>query len=143
VKKNPRAGFDLKGSRGIDTLPPAFRDELQKVFKPELLNRIDEIVLFKPLNSGTLSRIVQLQLNELRRQLNSHGHDLFVNPRAVEHIAELCADTNYGARPIKRMIRNLIQVPISELILENGSGSKTERRIEIDLTDGEITVQTN
>lgn len=143
VKKNPRAGVDLKGSRGIDTLPPAFRDELQKVFKPELLNRIDEIVLFKPLNSGALSSIVELQLDELRRQLKSNGHDLLVSPRAVEHIAELCADTNYGARPIKRMIRNLIQVPISELILENGSGSETERRIEIDLTDGEITVQTN
>ncbi|MEZ4490551.1 MAG: AAA family ATPase [Cyanobacteriota/Melainabacteria group bacterium] len=136
-KKNPRAS---NNSKGIDTLPPAFRDELQKVFKPELLNRIDEIVLFKPLNKKALNNIVELQLDELRGHLESSGYKLLVSSRAREHIADLCADTNYGARPIKRMIRNLIQVPISELILAGASELENKKKIEIDLLDGEITV---
>lgn len=137
---NPRA---QAGSTGIDSLSPAFRDELQKTFKPELLNRIDEIVRFKPLNGEALKAIVQLQLEELRSHMKSTGHELLVAPQVVEHIANLCTDTDYGARPIKRMIRNLIQVPVSELILENGSEMETDRdrKIRIDITDGEIRVK--
>ncbi|MEZ4544307.1 MAG: hypothetical protein R3C24_10435, partial [Cyanobacteriota/Melainabacteria group bacterium] len=98
------------------------------------------IVLFKPLNKKALNNIVELQLDELRGHLESSGYKLLVSSRAREHIADLCADTNYGARPIKRMIRNLIQVPISELILAGASELENKKKIEIDLLDGEITV---
>ena len=97
------------------------RDEinrvLQQTFKPEFLNRLDEIVVFHSLTKDDLSRIVDIQLNHVRELLSDRDFKLEVTPAAREMIIEAGTDIEYGARPLKRAIQNELQNPLATEIL--------------------------
>jgi ATP-dependent Clp protease ATP-binding subunit ClpB len=91
---------------------------LESHFKPEFLNRIDEIVLFKVLTRDVLSQIVELQVDELRSRLEDKNIKVDVSLKAKELLAERGYDPVYGARPLKRIIQQDIQNPLALKILE-------------------------
>jgi ATP-dependent Clp protease ATP-binding subunit ClpB len=92
--------------------------ELRRAFKPEFLNRVDDIIIFKPLGTAEIERIVDLQLKRLERLLRDKKVTIEVTPEAKQLIAEEGYDPAFGARPLKRTIQRLIQNPLALAILE-------------------------
>jgi ATP-dependent Clp protease ATP-binding subunit ClpB len=90
---------------------------LQKTFRPEFLNRIDEIIQFMPLDKSEIQQIVQLQLNKVKALLAENGVDLQFSDAAVLQIAEAGFDPQFGARPVKREIQRQVLNPLSKDIL--------------------------
>jgi len=93
-------------------------DALRAEFKPEFLNRVDEIVVFRPLSREDLSQIVEIQLQRLRKLLAERHLTLELGDKAREAVADAGYDPVYGARPLKRAIQRMIQDPLSTKILE-------------------------
>ena len=93
-------------------------DLLKKSIKPEFLNRIDEIIMFHPLTREEVQRIVELQLKNVRKMLEKSGVKLIVTKKAVEFIASVGFDPQFGARPIKRVIQKKLLNELSKMILE-------------------------
>ena len=111
---------------------------LKKHFRPEFLNRIDEIVTFKPLEKSELRQIIDLLLKDIYEKMAEKGAELTVTEEAKEIILEKGYDQKYGARPLKRAIRTLVEDKLAKLSLtgEIRKGS----RIIADAKDGDITV---
>ncbi len=112
---------------------------LRGIFKPEFLNRIDETIFFKALTLGELSRIVDIQANYLRELLHEQELELEITPDAKELLATRGFNPIYGARPLKRIICQLVENPLSKLILAN-KYSKGDKII-IDVKDDEIVFE--
>jgi ATP-dependent Clp protease ATP-binding subunit ClpB len=93
-------------------------DAMQKHFKPEFLNRVDDIIIFRPLGMREIEHIVDLQLARFERMLADRKLALEVTPEARQHLAEEGYDPSFGARPLKRAIQRLIQNPLAMQILE-------------------------
>jgi ATP-dependent Clp protease ATP-binding subunit ClpB len=97
------------------------RDEITGVlrahFRPEFLNRIDEIVAFHPLDREHLAQIVKIQLSRVRILLSERGFDLEVTPEAIEYLTDVGYNPDFGARPLKRAIQRELQDPLALSIL--------------------------
>ena len=100
-------------------------DRLRAEFKPEFLNRVDDVIIFKSLGIEQLRRIIKVQLESLRRMLGERKIDLILDPSAEELLAREGFDPVYGARPLKRAIQNLIQNPLAMKLL-NGEIKQNE-----------------
>ncbi len=92
--------------------------DLRRMFKPEFLNRVDDIILFRPLAAAQIERIVEIQLRRLERLLADRKITIDVSPEAKKLLAEEGYDPAFGARPLKRAIQNLIQNPLAMAVLE-------------------------
>jgi ATP-dependent Clp protease ATP-binding subunit ClpB len=92
-------------------------EQLRAAFKPEFLNRIDDVIIFKRLGLGELRQIIKIQLEGLRRMLAERKVDLVLDPSAEELLAREGFDPVYGARPLKRAIQSLIQNPLAMKLL--------------------------
>ena len=100
------------------------KQELERVFRPEFINRIDEIVVFHKLNQEHLSSIVDLELDKVKKRLKSHGLMLELNDEARTRLIEKGTDEKFGARPLRRAIESLIEDPLSEEILRGSFRGK-------------------
>ena len=110
--------------------------ELRAHFRPEFLNRVDEIVLFKPLTLAEIERIVDLQLNLLRGRLAERHIEIELSSTAKELIARRGYDPVYGARPLKRIIQRELETRLSRALLK---GEITDHsRVEVVAKKGEI-----
>ena len=92
-------------------------EDLKKTFKSEFINRIDEIVVFNLLEEADLKAIIKIQIDSLRNRLNEKNIFIDMDDKVINRIANEGFDQEYGARPIKRVIRQLIENPISSKIL--------------------------
>ena len=127
-----------EGNQG-DGVDPRVLAELQKYFRPEFLNRIDEIVRFHPLTRDDLSRIVDIQLARVGQSLAERKLSLSVTERAKEHLAKLGYDPDFGARPLKRVIQRSILNPLSVELLSGKLRSGDHIQVDIDPKKGEFT----
>jgi ATP-dependent Clp protease ATP-binding subunit ClpB len=110
--------------------------ELRAHFRPEFLNRVDEIVLFKPLTLAEITRIVDLQLNLLRARLAERHIELELTDTARELLARRGYDPLYGARPLKRVIQREFETKLSRALLK---GDITDHsRVEVTAKKGEL-----
>ena len=91
---------------------------LQRAFRPEFLNRVDEVVVFHPLTAEQIGRIVDIQLERVEELLAGRGIRLNVTPAARRHLAEVGWDPAFGARPLKRAIQRELQDKLAMKILE-------------------------
>jgi len=114
-------------------------DALREFFRPEFLNRVDEIVEFQPLSRDQLGEIVELQLQRLRARLADRGLDLVLTPAAMEEIADAGWDPAYGARPLKRAIQRLVENPLAKQLLEGAFGDGDT--VLVDAADGELSFE--
>jgi ATP-dependent Clp protease ATP-binding subunit ClpB len=101
-----------------DQMKTAVLDELRKRFRPEFLNRIDEIVVFHTLTEADLTKIVEIQLGNLRKRLAERKVTLALTESAKRHIVRTGSDLAYGARPLKRAIQKEIETPLARLLLK-------------------------
>ena len=95
----------------------ASRDMLRKTFRPEFLNRIDDIITFKPLTKEQIGQVVELQMNRVKKMLAPQGFELRWTPAAIEYLAEVGYDPEFGARPVKRAIQDYVLNDLSKKIL--------------------------
>jgi ATP-dependent Clp protease ATP-binding subunit ClpB len=102
-----------------DEMREAVHEALKARFLPEFLNRIDDIVIFHPLDQGEIRKIVALQLQVLAGRLHDAGLELSVSEAAIDEIASVGYDPTYGARPLKRVIQKQVQNPLATAILKN------------------------
>jgi ATP-dependent Clp protease ATP-binding subunit ClpB len=115
-----------------DTVMAVLRDH----FRPEFLNRIDEIIVFKALSQEQLTKIVDIQLQKLEKRLSDRRVKLAVTDAARKLLAERGWDPVYGARPLKRTIQRLVQDPLAMMLLEGKFGEGDT--VEVDVKDGEL-----
>jgi ATP-dependent Clp protease ATP-binding subunit ClpB len=111
---------------------------LQSHFRPEFLNRVDEIVMFKPLTLAEIERIVDLQLEELRERLADMRIALDVTAEARRFIADQGFDPAYGARPLRRYISREVETQVGRALLRGDAADGGT--ISVDVVDGEITM---
>jgi ATP-dependent Clp protease ATP-binding subunit ClpC len=109
--------------------------ELKKTFKPEFINRLDGVIVFHSLNNTEIRRIADLLLNRLRKQIQEQDLTLDVSDEAMDLLAKRGYDPNFGARPLRRIIQNLIEDPLAEGMLESKfhAGGTIEVSVENDL----------
>ena len=91
--------------------------EMKRRFKPEFLNRVDDIIMFKPLDKEGIRRIIDIFLNELRRRLSDRNIDLSITDSAKDILINEGYDPIYGARPLKRYIGNILETKIAKMII--------------------------
>jgi ATP-dependent Clp protease ATP-binding subunit ClpB len=113
--------------------------QLQRIFRPEFLNRIDEIVVFHTLGAEHLTRIVDIQLNRLRKLLMDRKITLDVSDGAKAHLAQVGYDPAFGARPLKRVIQHELQDPLSLAIL--GGQYREGSTVHVEEEDGTLVLQ--
>ncbi|HLB05058.1 MAG TPA: AAA family ATPase, partial [Gaiellaceae bacterium] len=113
----------------------AMRDQ----FRPEFLNRIDEIVVFHALTREQLGEIVELQLARLRRRLAERGLSIELTPAAKELVGDAGWDPTYGARPLKRALQRLVENPLALSLLE-GAFAEGDT-VLVDARDGEVVFE--
>ena len=109
----------LKEGESLELIDRQVNDELLKVFKPELVNRFDEVVLFKPLSQEDLQKIVQLKLTSLQNQMKEKGYLVEFNQDLVSELGKRGFDPVMGARPLRRLIQDTLEANLSKLILQN------------------------
>ena len=98
---------------------------LNRTFPPEFVNRLDNVVVFHPLNDDALAQILTLELHPLKLRLEAMGYKLQLTKKTKEQLLERSRDRKYGARPLKRAIQTLIEDPITDILLSG----KTENKI--------------
>jgi len=116
----------------------AVNDELKKHFKPEFLNRLDDIVIFNPLGLEAITKIVDILFADVKKKLAARNIEITLTEAAKAYIAEAGFDPVYGARPLKRALYEQVEDRLAELILEDKivEGSK----VAFDVVDGEVVV---
>ena len=115
------------------------REQMREFFRPEFLNRIDEVVEFEPLTKDQLAEIVELQLERLRTRLAERGIGLELTDEAKQALADAGWDPTYGARPLKRAIQRLVENPLALRLLE---GDVTDGdTVRVDAQNGELVFE--
>jgi ATP-dependent Clp protease ATP-binding subunit ClpB len=116
--------------------------ELRKDFRPEFLNRVDEIIVFHALSMEHLKRIVDIQLGRLRQRLAERNIQLELDDAAREHLVKVGHDPAYGARPLKRIIQREIETALGRRLLEGKVHDGQTVRVGYDGKRGELTFTT-
>ena len=106
--------------------------EMKKLFRPEFLNRIDEIIVFKSLTDEQVAQIVELMVADLRERMIAQNMSINLTPAATKLIAKEGTDTTFGARPLRRAIQRLLEDPLSEQILEGKWQSGSIVDVDVD-----------
>ena len=114
-------------------------EALREFFRPEFLNRIDEVVEFHPLSREQIGEIVELQLRRLRERLADRGLSLELTDEAKELVAEAGWDPTYGARPLKRALQRLVENPLAMRLLEGDFAEGDTVRVDSD--NGELVFE--
>ncbi len=120
IKKRGRLGFQVQQDEEGDyrSMRDRLMDEVRKAFRPEFLNRIDEIIVFHSLTRENLRQIVDLMLQRVAKRVEEHGLKLEVSERAKEILVDEGYNPEFGARPLRRAITRLVEDPLSEEMLK-------------------------
>jgi ATP-dependent Clp protease ATP-binding subunit ClpB len=128
----------LRDGDSAESVREQVMEEVRKAFRPEFLNRLDEILLFNRLSRGHMTDIVDIQLGRLKRLLADRKIELKLDKQAMQWLANRGYDPVYGARPLKRVIQRSLQNPLATLILEGRI--KDGEAVEVGVDKGELSV---
>ena len=142
LKKNRYVGFNLQdGERDYEDMKAQMLEALKKAFRPEFLNRVDEMIVFHSLEKEHLREIVSLMSNELTKRLAEHDIVLELTDEAKLKITDVGYDPEYGARPLRRALQKHVEDRLSEELL--GGMVLTGGKVIVDVEDGEFVVKTD
>ncbi|MDP2377521.1 AAA family ATPase, partial [Reyranella sp.] len=128
----------LAEGQSTETVREQVMDEVRRAFRPEFLNRLDEILLFNRLSRAHMTDIVDIQLGQLRKLLADRKIGLELDKKALQWLANRGYDPVYGARPLKRVIQRNLQNPMATLLLEGRI--KDGETVEVGVENGELTI---
>lgn len=140
IGRGKSLGFHAEDQRfDLASIKEAALSELKRLFNPEFLNRVDEVVVFHPLSKEEAGRVLDLMLTELERRLAEKGLALEIKKAAKEYLVEKGYDVTYGARPMRRLLTRTLEDPIAADVI---AGKYTPGYTALaDLKDGEIVVR--
>jgi ATP-dependent Clp protease ATP-binding subunit ClpB len=136
--------LSYKGSfagENYERMKEAVLDELRHHFRPEFLNRVDEIIVFHSLSEEHLKQIVEIQLGRLRQRLEERHITLELTEAAKEHLVRVGYDPAYGARPLKRALQREVETPLARLVLKGEVRDGQQVRVDYDGRKGQLTFQ--
>jgi ATP-dependent Clp protease ATP-binding subunit ClpC len=125
--------------RIYDRMKTHVMEELRRTFRPEFLNRVDEIIVFRPLTRDQIKLIVDILMERVRREIRGQGMDLVMTDAARALLAEEGYDPQYGARPLRRAIQRLVEDPLSDDMLQGKFSQGDE--ITLDARDGQVVFE--
>jgi len=145
IKRQANLGFALKRDEQVeeklayDEMRKKLMDALRRVFRPEFINRVDSVIVFRSLAMEDIKQIVQLELNKVSERLEEHDICLSATPEALDLLAELGYDPDMGARPLRREIQHKVEDVLSDgLLAGNYEDGDT---IQVDVEEGEIVLR--
>lgn len=112
--------------------------ELKKIFRPEFLNRLDDIIVFKKLSSESIEKITKLMLDEFKKRANNRNIDVGISDDVIKYISKVGFDDTYGARPLRRAIQSNIEDKFAEAMLDGNI--KENSKVNIDIKDDNIII---
>ncbi len=125
--------------RTYDRMKTHVMEELRRTFRPEFLNRVDEIIVFRPLTRDQITAIVEILMERVRREIRGQGMELILTTAARDLLAQEGFDPQYGARPLRRAIQRLVEDPLSDDMLR-GKFSAGDK-IVLDVRDGQAVFE--
>ncbi len=134
--------LQYKGSfagEGYERMKAAVLEEMRRHFRPEFLNRVDEVIVFHALSEEHLEQIVEIQLGHLRRRLTERHIGLELTDAARKHLVQVGFDPAYGARPLKRTIQKEIETAVGRLLLQGKVRDSQTVRVDYDPGQGGLT----
>lgn len=141
LKRNKYVGFNLQDSKqDYKDMKDKVLEELKRAFRPEFLNRIDEIIVFHALEKSHLQEIVSLLLDTLIKRMKEQNIDLTLTEKAKEKITELGYEPDYGARPLRRAIQKHVEDLLSEELLKGNIAPG--QKVTVDVDDDKFVVKT-
>jgi ATP-dependent Clp protease ATP-binding subunit ClpC len=139
ISKDSRLGFSAgSGLMSGAEIETAAMSELRRIFSPEFINRVDEIVVFNPLDRAQIDAIFNIEFDDLARRLGEQDYKLQITQAAREILVEKGWDPKYGGRPLRRTVQKEVESPLSELLLENNWTAGTV--FTVDGENGEIKI---
>lgn len=137
-QKTNTMGFAVNENKQIkQNAKKIVMNEVKRQFKPEFLNRIDEIIIFEPLTDKELTQIVTLLLNDVQKRLAEMDIELIIKDEVKSYLLKHGTDTIYGARPLKRAVQRYLQDPLAEQLLQKNI--KSMQKIIVDCVDDKLT----
>ncbi|MFH1725157.1 MAG: ATP-dependent Clp protease ATP-binding subunit [Elusimicrobiota bacterium] len=140
ISKGKSLGFAPSEDKERDykSMKDIVMDEVKRVFNPEFINRIDEILVFHPLSEEDMGKILELMLKQVMRKVEAQGYKIEFSAEAKKHLVAKGFDPNYGARPLQRTIHRLIEDPLAEDILLKKFDSGTTIHVEHEEKDDKL-----
>ena len=139
IRKGSSLGFKPDNANQYEDMKTKVMDDLKKTFRPEFLNRVDEIIVFHSLDQAQISQIVDLMVNDLQKRLHEQEIEFTLSDEAKQFLAKEGFDPQYGARPLKRAIQRHIEDKLSEALLT--ARIKRGDQLVIDVNGNELDVQ--
>ncbi len=137
LKKQTTMGFGApREGHDYDSMREKILDETKRVFKPEFLNRLDEITVFHSLQKADLLQIVDLEVAKVKARLKAKEVEVVLDSAAHEFVIEKGYDPNYGARPMRRAVERYLEDPLAEEILRGNV--KAGSKVQVTATDGKL-----
>jgi ATP-dependent Clp protease ATP-binding subunit ClpB len=127
-----RSGTDIDSAEAYTQMKAAVMGVVQAHFRPEFINRLDDIVVFHPLDKAQIKQIARIQLGGLEKRLGERGIGIDVSDKALELLGNAGFDPVYGARPLKRAIQQQLENPLAQQILAGGFGSGDTVQVDAD-----------
>ncbi|MDR7417214.1 MAG: ATP-dependent Clp protease ATP-binding subunit [Armatimonadota bacterium] len=125
--------------RSYERMREQVLEELKRTFRPEFLNRIDEVIVFRPLTKEQMRAIVDIMLDRVQREVRTHGIELEFTDAAKDLLVQEGFDPTYGARPLRRAIQRLVEDPLSDEILRGRFAAGNT--VVVDAADGRLTFE--
>jgi len=146
IKRQTSLGFRLQRDQALEErlsyqeMRKKLLESLKRVFRPEFINRVDAVIVFRSLSKEDILKIVSLELGKVRSRLAEQGHTLEATPAALERLADLGYDPEMGARPLRRVIQQKVEDPISEALLAGAFADGVGIVVDVD-EEGEIVLR--
>lgn len=139
ILSDKRLGFTTSNTQ--EDVTDMVMSELKKKFKPELINRIDEKVVFKAITDDDILKIIELELTKLNKRIQDKGYKLSINIAVKKFLASVGYDRDYGARPLKRAITTYVETPIAKFLLIENPPEGTTLKLNLDKKDNVVIVK--
>ena len=144
IKKQGSLGFQLKRDEeteerlSYEDMRKKLTESLKKVFRPEFINRVDSVVVFRALNREDIQSIVSLELDKVSERLQEHNLTLTATKEGLALLADMGYDTEFGARPLRRVIQQKVEDPLSDRLLAGEFGEGATILVDVDEDGGII-----
>jgi ATP-dependent Clp protease ATP-binding subunit ClpC len=133
IKSGKTLGFQQDSpDSSYDYMKKKVTDELKRIFNPELLNRLDEVIVFHPLDIPAIEKIVDILMSDVKKRLDERGVAFTLHTEARAFLAQKGFDPQFGARPLRRAIQKYLEDPLAEEILKGKHGTEVDVQITVD-----------
>ena len=142
IRKRGSLGFKaISEDISYEDMKNLLLEEVKKTFKPEFLNRLDETIVFRPLDKKDLAKIVDIEISYVNKRIVEQGFEVILTPKAKEFFIEKGFDPVFGARPLKRVIQRFLEDPLAEDIIRGKFAQKFKKKPGSELIKIKVTVK--